>query len=193
MYEKQTCSSSKSACRALSAGRQAAKAPPAERENWKEKHVRLLHGLKCATGCGNASGKARRRGKRSRFCLCGIFRVRPSAGVSQFHKRLGLFFYKVEYKNIQATEECGCWSVLGAPAGTILVFISTRREHHLNFKDDLQTLGLEWAISPSWYNLYKCSIPRRYRDKVTSAQTTFQNHKDVLNLLATDSDQRASC
>lgn len=141
MYEKQTCSSSKSACRALSAGRQAAKAPPAERENWKEKHVRLLHGLKCATGCGNASGKARRRGKRSRFCLCGIFRVRPSAGVSQFHKRLGLFFYKVEYKNIQATEECGCWSVLGAPAGTILVFISTRRRTPPEFQRQFTNPG----------------------------------------------------
>lgn len=93
MYEKQTCSSSKSACGALSAGWQAAKAQPAERENGKEKHVRLLHGLKCGSGCGDASGKARRREKRSGFCLCGIFRVRPSAGVNRFHKRSGLFLW----------------------------------------------------------------------------------------------------
>lgn len=144
MYEKQTCSSSKSACRALSAGRQAAKAPPAERENWKEKHVRLLHGLKCATGCGNASGKARRRGKRSRFCLCGIFRVRPSAGVSQFHKRLGLFFFirwnlRI-YKLLKSVGAEVCWEHQQA-----LFWFSylPGEEHHLNFKDDLQTLGLE--------------------------------------------------
>lgn len=32
--------------------------------------------------------------KRSRFCLCGIFRAGPAAGVSWFHKRSGLIFFR---------------------------------------------------------------------------------------------------
>lgn len=60
--EKQTCSGTKSACWALSAGWQAAKAQPAEKKIERKKNVKLLHEVKCVIGCEDASGKA--RGKR---------------------------------------------------------------------------------------------------------------------------------
>lgn len=87
----------------VQAGRQPR--PNLLREKIERKNVKLPHELKCGIGCGVASGKARKGKKGSRFCLCGVFRVRPTAGVSWFHKRSGLF-YGGKYKNIQATTEC---------------------------------------------------------------------------------------
>jgi len=71
------CSGTKSACRPLSAGWQAARASLL-REKIKGRKIKQLHKVKSDGSRGDSWVSER---KRSRFCLCGAFRVEATAGV----------------------------------------------------------------------------------------------------------------
>lgn len=90
MYKKQTCSSSKSACGALSAGWQAAKAQPAGRVNWKEKNVRLLQGLSVVLDMEMLLGKPEEE-KGQGFAHVASSELDPLLGCPDFTKGQAFF------------------------------------------------------------------------------------------------------